>query len=533
MLRVAHAIDIFFAILKFLGSSPAAYAKHCFTYKIFDTVKMVFYLGCILFAVFHETHTTTEAMKDPDFWLRHSEVWIRIELIVFFFQILCSCLFLLAIQINGELGNNNDPNFQRYKNDTLRYYNEDIAWFSYMFVCLCLHLLMLYKYQIKPSEQDQNKKTSYTIYMLVFSIIRLVLLMPYRSADRQFTEFANWRWITVFIFELLGAISFFFFKRVRGSNTFACCLIDSICLISMFFIYKINEAANANPPENKQPLLKCLNVSPQSKQKLLERKDKKVRQLKVDNSIYNMALYTLIDPVIIEENQKNYYEQSDKATDIVTNIHLNDKDKDGIFFGLTVVVGIQIITVVLIFNEFVLTIKPVPVKEYWILIPRIIASFYMHSTLAAEITNGLDTMKYVVNHPAHFLRRGLESDDSEKTSQEDGWYIRFIYAFLLGFIQYILTIILEVMTIVFLNSLDSYLFILLCYAALAGVTTFDNMYANALSSDHTIKKVIGKNFFISFHRFMKFSKEREEVEGTQNIQDKVEGQTELNLANQS
>lgn len=116
-----------------------------------------------------------------------------------------------------------------------------------------------------------------------------------------------------------------------------------------------------------------------------------------------------------------------------------------------------------------------------------ISSFYMHSTLAAEIKNGLDTMKYVVNHPRHFLRRRLLEDDDPETEPEDGWYIRISYGFFLGFIQYILSVYLEIMTIIFLNSLDSYLFILLCYAALAGVTTFDNMYAGALSSGHPIK----------------------------------------------
>ena len=85
LLRIAHGIDVFFAILKFLGSSPKAYAKHCFTYKIMDTVKMVFYLGCIMFAIYHETHTKPEeGIKNSDFWIRHSEVWIRIELIIFF-----------------------------------------------------------------------------------------------------------------------------------------------------------------------------------------------------------------------------------------------------------------------------------------------------------------------------------------------------------------------------------------------------------------------------------------------------------------
>jgi hypothetical protein len=94
---------------------------------------------------------------------------------------------------------------------------------------------------------------------------------------------------------------FFFFEKVKGSNTFANCLIDCICLVSMFVIYKINEAANSQGADNREPLLKCIHVSPQSKQKSLERKDKKVRQLKVASSIYNMALYTLVDPVAIEE----------------------------------------------------------------------------------------------------------------------------------------------------------------------------------------------------------------------------------------
>lgn len=162
-----------------------------------------------------------------------------------------------------------------------------------------------------------------------------------------------------------------------------------------------------------------------------------------------------------------------------------------------------------------------------------ISSFYMHSTLCAEIINGLDTMKYVVNHPGHFKRRALADDIHEDTSPEDGWYIRFLYAFMLGFTQYFLTIILEFMTIIFINSQTSYLFILLFYAALAGVTTFDNMYANALPIDHSIKKVVGKNFYQTFHRFMKFKAEREHVEASLNVEEKIEGEHKINLAAKS
>ena len=55
-----------------------------------------------------------------------------------------------------------------------------------------------------------------------------------------------------------------------------------------------------------------------------------------------------------------------------------------------------------------------------------------------------------------------------------------------------------------MNSLNSYLFILICYAALAGVTTFDNMYASALSADNPIFAAVGKKVKISYHRYMGF-----------------------------
>ena len=61
-------------------------------------------------------------------------------------------------------------------------------------------------------------------------------------------------------------------------------------------------------------------------------------------------------------------------------------------------------------------------------------------------------MKYVVNHPNHFQRRSLDEDEHEDTNAEDGLYIRITYAFLLGLIQYIVAIILEIMSIIFLNS---------------------------------------------------------------------------------
>lgn len=45
----------------------------------------------------------------------------------------------------------------------------------------------------------------------------------------------------------------------------------------------------------------------------MERKDKKIRHLKVDSSIYNLALFTLIDPAVIEDwHHKAFKDSKDK-----------------------------------------------------------------------------------------------------------------------------------------------------------------------------------------------------------------------------
>jgi len=51
-----------------------------------------------------------------------------------------------------------------------------------------------------------------------------------------------------------------------------------------------------------------------------------------------------------------------------------------------------------------LTKKVQESKDFKILIPRLIASFFMHSTLEPCIRKGIDTMKYVINNPLLFRK---------------------------------------------------------------------------------------------------------------------------------
>jgi len=62
------------------------------------------------------------------------------------------------------------------------------------------------------------------------------------------------------------------------------------------------EASDAEEPENQQPLLKCFGKKKKPvEQEKLDRKKKKARPMQIENSIYNMALYTLIDKSVTDQ----------------------------------------------------------------------------------------------------------------------------------------------------------------------------------------------------------------------------------------
>jgi len=165
----------------------------------------------------------------------------------------------------------------------------------------------------------------------------------------------------------------------------------------------------------------------------------------------------------------------------------------------------------LVILDFAKSLKVLPPDRFIIVIPRFIASFYMHANLQAEIKNGMETMKYVVNHPYHFRRFDPAHDDKEQDKAEDadhteeelneGLYIRVFYAFMLGFIQTAIAVVLELLSIVYLNSKDSFRLILMSYATLASLASFDDLYSKSLG-EHPIRAVVGKKFRVSFRRCM-------------------------------
>ena len=106
-------------------------------------------------------------------------------------------------------------------------------------------------------------------------------------------------------------------------------------------------------------------------------------------------------------------------------------------------------------------------------------------------------------------KRSLKGVDSFKRLHEkdDGLYLRVFFAFALGFVQTMMGFTLELMSVLYLSSWDSFRMILISYATMACLGNFDTLYAQSLQ-EHPIRNVIGKNFCTVYRRSMYFYKEQ-------------------------
>lgn len=80
----------------------------------------------------------------------------------------------------------------------------------------------------------------------------------------------------------------------------------------------------------------------------------------------------------------------------------------------------QLITLYILVLSFNDSLKILPSKDFKILIPRLIASFFMHSTLEPYVRRGIAIMKYVVNHPQLFRIYDFDEDfDIDEEEEEE------------------------------------------------------------------------------------------------------------------
>ena len=81
--------------------------------------------------------------------------------------------------------------------------------------------------------------------MLVSRLVQLYFMMPFRHADRSYTEIKPMAWVGLGLFELVGPVVVCFLENMGHSITVAVCTVDAIVFVGQFVLYQINHI-NAN-----------------------------------------------------------------------------------------------------------------------------------------------------------------------------------------------------------------------------------------------------------------------------------------------
>jgi len=121
-----------------------------------------------------------------------------------------------------------------------------------------------------------------------------------------------------------------------------------------------------------------------------EDKSLKFKDHKIQNDIFSLAFASFVDPEKIHKG--NGYLSFDPLT---------SREQQEIYLGALLVVCFQCTMIYLIIN-FMLTndkFSIVPATSFQIIIPRLLSSIMMHLNVEPDIRNGINMMKWVVNHP--------------------------------------------------------------------------------------------------------------------------------------
>ena len=105
-----------------------------------------------------------------------------------------------------------------------------------------------------------------------------------------------------------------------------------------------------------------------------------------------------------------------------------------------------------------------------VLAARFVCSIMMHLQVVSDEQQGMNLMKYMVNHPEEFSAPRL--------------------AFVVGFLQFFVGFMTELCCIIFLGSLDNAIGVIIRFIALGSIAKVDNFYADALPSISSFKQPV-------------------------------------------
>ena len=202
----------------------------------------------------------------------------------------------------------------------------------------------------------------------------------------------------------------------------------------------------------------------------------KQKELEVAGDTYSLAFCSLLDPSQLEyyHSGKSARTGKDLSEEYLQPQIMTKQEYTDIFFSAIMVASLQIIVLCLIIHQmysddkFMLLDK----TEFIVIVPRMISTVLMHMLVEPETRSGIAMMKYAVNHP-HMFRGALDKQGNVRTA-------KVLPAFLLGFTQCVISILVEYVIVIFLCSMDSLISIFMKFAALTQVIKIDDILGGAL-----------------------------------------------------
>ena len=113
-----------------------------------------------------------------------------------------------------------------------------------------------------------------------------------------------------------------------------------------------------------------------------------------------------------------------------------------------------------------------------VLSTRFVCSIMMHLQVSADVSQGLQMMKYLVNHGEEFSAPRL--------------------AFTVGMLQFLTGFVTELVCIIFLGSLNNPIGVIIRFIALGSIAKYDNFYVAALPTSSSFKQSVPKEKQVKF-----------------------------------
>lgn len=122
----------------------------------------------------------------------------------------------------------------------------------------------------------------------------------------------------------------------------------------------------------------------------------KLNNLKINRSILTMCYVSFINTD--EVNPRNFY-----GDNHLQPMQLIEHEMSLVLQGAALVVLVQM-TVILLLTQIITgdNFKVLPANEFSVVVLRLISSLMIHITIEPKIRNGINLMKYAVNHPQNF-----------------------------------------------------------------------------------------------------------------------------------